>query len=69
MRSSTGTSVATDADAGTDAPVDAASGGLLVDGARFLPGASVFSSPATTSEAMVTITLAQPSTYLRPEGM
>jgi hypothetical protein len=69
VRSSTGISVATAADGGTDAPVDAASGGLLVDGARFLPGASALSSPATTSEAMVTATLAQPSTYLRPEGV
>jgi hypothetical protein len=69
VRSSTGISVAADADEATDAPVDAESGGLLVDGARFLPGASALSSPATTSEAMVTATLAQPSTYLRPENV
>ncbi len=66
VRSSAGTSVAADADGAADAPVDAASGGLLEDGARFLPGASVLSSPATTSAAMVTAMLAQPSKYLRP---
>lgn len=33
VRSSAGTSVAADADGAADAPVDAASGGLLEDGA------------------------------------
>ncbi len=65
-RSSTGTRAAAAADGGTNAPVDAARGGLDVDGARFLPDASAFSSPATAREAMVTVTLAQPSVYLRP---
>lgn len=66
VRSSTGTSVVADADGGTTAPVDAAKGGLLVEGARFLPVASAFSSPATARDAMVTVTLAQPSIYFRP---
>ena len=66
LRSSAATSVAACADTGADAPIDAASGGLLVDGARFLPAASDFSSPTTTSEAMVRATVAQPSTNLRP---